>query len=49
MEEKPEKPWYSKHSLPLSIMLMASFILGHVMGDRIIPAWSQFMDTLLGG
>lgn len=49
MNEKPAKPWYSEHSLPLSVMLVASFLLGHVMGDRIVPAWSQFIETLLGG
>ena len=49
MEEKRKKPWYSQHSLPLSIMLLASFLLGHVMGNRIVPAWSQFIESLLGG
>lgn len=49
MDEKPSKPWYSEHSLPLSIMLIAAFLLGHYLGDRIIPAWSQFIDALIGG
>lgn len=42
------KPWYSEHSLPLSLMLLGAFLVGHLVGDRLIPAWSVFINTLVG-